>query len=128
VVDYRPVGLIMICGVLALLGTAGVVTNTVAIAAGLDRVPVILEIAGLLYGGLALVAAVLLWRRSPRTVPVFIAWGVLVLVYGVTLWPFVEAKGMLVVGFVGVLVLLGILHRLISGYCAKQPADSAERT
>ena len=72
--DTKPAGVVLLAGALGILGIASIGTNLTSVALEWDKVPLAIELFGIAYGTLAMVAARLIWQQSPRVPLAFLGW------------------------------------------------------
>ena len=110
-------GMVVIAALLGLLGGATVLANLGAIVLGLDRAPAWMAAFGLLYGGVAILTAVLVWSQSPWARWAFVGWSALVLCAGIILQQYVEIWWHLIPGMLALLVAFVAIYRYIDRTC-----------
>jgi hypothetical protein len=106
---------------LGLLGFGSLLSNTLSIVLSWNRVPLHVELLGLLYGGVAVAAALQVWTRGPHARGLFLAWGFLVAVFAALVTPGLDQP----LRLLAPTALLAALVFFGQRYIAKQAARAA---
>ncbi len=119
-----PVGVALLSGTLGALGHAALVVNSLSIVFSWDKVSLPVELFGLVYGAVAVFAAIQLWRRLRFARAAFLAWAGLVLSSVAMIAAHVEQPELLVLPA----AFLASLFYVCQRYVAKQVAPAAQQS
>ena len=100
-----------------MLGVGSVVSNLLTLALSANRAPAWMAALFLVYGGVAIATAVLVWSKSSWAPWAFASWAVLAMSTFLILWSQMEIGWKLLPAVLTLLALLVVVHRRIVGWC-----------